>query len=85
MEVSGQLHTPAALPPGKEPPVPIAQEAGWASEPVWTRCPWEKFPAPAGNQTPNHSIVQPVASCYTDWAIPALKTKRLIASAITRK
>jgi hypothetical protein len=23
MEVSGQLHTPAALPPGKEPPAPI--------------------------------------------------------------
>jgi hypothetical protein len=23
MEVSGQLHAPAALPPGKEPPVPI--------------------------------------------------------------
>jgi len=22
MEVSGQLHAPAALPPGKEPPVP---------------------------------------------------------------
>jgi hypothetical protein len=25
-----------ALPPGKEPPVPIVQEAGWAPEPVWT-------------------------------------------------
>jgi hypothetical protein len=24
-----------ALPPGKEPPVPIGQEAGWALEPVW--------------------------------------------------
>jgi hypothetical protein len=24
------------LPPGKGPPVPIVQEAGWASEPVWT-------------------------------------------------
>jgi hypothetical protein len=23
MEVSGQLHAPAALPPGNEPPVPI--------------------------------------------------------------
>jgi hypothetical protein len=33
--VSGQLHTPAALPPGKEPPVPTGQEAGWAPEPVW--------------------------------------------------
>jgi hypothetical protein len=26
-----------ALPPGKEPPVPIVQEAGWAPEPVWTQ------------------------------------------------
>jgi hypothetical protein len=25
-----------ALPPGKWPPVPIEQEAGWAPEPVWT-------------------------------------------------
>jgi hypothetical protein len=24
-----------ALPPGKEPPVPTVQEAGWASAPVW--------------------------------------------------
>jgi hypothetical protein len=26
-----------ALSPGKGPPVPIVQESGWASEPVWTR------------------------------------------------
>jgi hypothetical protein len=25
-----------ALAPGKGPPVPTVQEAGWASEPVWT-------------------------------------------------
>jgi hypothetical protein len=36
--VSGQRHAPAALlPPGKGPPVPIGQEAGWAPEPVWTQ------------------------------------------------
>jgi hypothetical protein len=30
MGVSGQRHSPAALlPPGKGPPVPIGQEAGW--------------------------------------------------------
>jgi hypothetical protein len=23
--------------PGKEPPLPILQEAGWAPEPVWTQ------------------------------------------------
>jgi hypothetical protein len=26
-----------ALPPGKGPPKPIGQEAGWAPEPVWTQ------------------------------------------------
>jgi hypothetical protein len=26
-----------ALTPGKGPPVPIGQEAGWAPEPVWTQ------------------------------------------------
>jgi hypothetical protein len=30
MEVSSQLHAPAALHPRKKPPVPIGQEAGWA-------------------------------------------------------
>jgi hypothetical protein len=51
MEVSGQLHAPAALPPGKNSLVPIGQEAGWAPEPFWTRWWREKFPAPAGNRT----------------------------------
>ena len=32
--VSGQLHAPAALYPGKEP-VPILQEVVWAPGPVW--------------------------------------------------
>ena len=35
MGVGGQQHSPAALPPGKDP-VPIVQEAGWAPGPVWT-------------------------------------------------
>jgi hypothetical protein len=48
MGVSGQRHAPAALlPPGNGPPVPIVQEAGWASEPVWTQGLEEKsFPPP---------------------------------------
>jgi hypothetical protein len=40
-----------ALPPGKGPPVPIVQEAGWTSEPVWTQRLEEKFFAPAGDRT----------------------------------
>jgi hypothetical protein len=41
-----------ALPPGKEPPVPIGEEAGWAPEPIWTQRIKEKFLAPAGDRTP---------------------------------
>lgn len=36
MEVGGQLHASVGLPTGKEPPVPFAQEPGWAPEGVWT-------------------------------------------------
>jgi hypothetical protein len=58
MGVSGQRHAPAALlPPGKGPPVPIGQEAGWAPEPVWTQRLQEKLFAPAGDRT------QKQASC----------------------
>jgi hypothetical protein len=34
MGLGGQHHAPAAFTPGKNP-VPIVQEAGWTSEPVW--------------------------------------------------
>jgi hypothetical protein len=57
-----------ALPPGKGPPVPILQEAGWAPEPVWTQMLEEKYFAPAGDRTP---VVQPVVRHYTAWANPA--------------
>jgi hypothetical protein len=36
LEMSGQLHAPEALLPGKEHPVRIRKEAGWVPEPVWT-------------------------------------------------
>jgi len=42
MEVSGQLHGPAVLPPGKEPLVPIGYEAEWTPEPVRTQWRREK-------------------------------------------
>jgi hypothetical protein len=32
--MSAQFHAPAALPPGKEPPVPIRYEAGWTQDDV---------------------------------------------------
>jgi hypothetical protein len=52
MEVSGQLHAPAA-----SPLVTIVQEAGWAPEPAWTRWWGEEFPVPAGNRTTDHPAV----------------------------
>jgi hypothetical protein len=52
-----------ALPPGKEPQVPIVQEAGWTPEPVWTQGLEEKSSATVGDRTP---IVQPVVRHCTD-------------------
>jgi hypothetical protein len=54
-----------ALPLGKEPPVPIVQQAGWAPELVWTQRLEEKSSASVGDRT---SIVQSVVRHYTDWA-----------------
>jgi len=54
MEVSGQLHAPAALLPGKEPSVPWV--APTADLDAMARR--KKALAPAGNRTP---IVHPVA------------------------
>jgi hypothetical protein len=61
MELSGQLHAPAALPPGKDPLVPTGKETSWAPEPVWTWWWKDKFPAPAGIWTPNQPT-NPLAS-----------------------
>jgi hypothetical protein len=53
-------HPSCVLPPGKGPPVPIGQEAGWASEPVWTQRPEGKSFASAGDQAPViQSVVRP--------------------------
>jgi hypothetical protein len=62
MGVSGQRHAPAALYPGKGPPIPIEEEAGWAPEPVWTQRLEEKSSVPVGDRTP---IVQSVVRHYT--------------------
>jgi hypothetical protein len=38
--------------PGKGPPVPIVQEAGWTPEPVWPQSLEDKSFPPAGDLTP---------------------------------
>ena len=60
---------------GKDP-VPIVQEAGWGSRPVWTA---ENFASPGFD----HRTVQHVVSRYTDWATgPILKYKRALNYAV---
>jgi hypothetical protein len=53
--VSGQLHAPAALPPGKVPPVSIGYKAGWAPEPIWTL--WRRAKLNNNNNNNNNSIL----------------------------
>jgi hypothetical protein len=65
MEVGGQLHAPAALPPGKRHGTHCI--GGWvAPGPVWKGA---KNLDPTGIRSPDRVV----ASCYTDWAIPAHK------------
>jgi hypothetical protein len=69
MGVSGQHHAPTAiLPPGKGPPVPIVQEAGWAPEPVWTQRLEEKSFVSAGDRTP----IARSSSPWSDTILPEL-------------
>jgi uncharacterized membrane protein len=61
-------HPGRALPPGKGPPVPIVQEAGWATEPFWTQRLEEKSFRLCRKSNLDSPVVQPVARHYTDWA-----------------
>jgi hypothetical protein len=61
MEVSGQLHTFAAL-----PPVPIGWEGGWAPQLVWTQWRREKYLALTGNRTPAVQPMQRNGNLFVD-------------------
>jgi hypothetical protein len=67
--MSGQLHAPAALPPGKSPRYPFYRRLGG---PQSRSGPYGevKLFDPTGTRTPAPLVIQPVASRYTDWAIP---------------
>jgi hypothetical protein len=67
--VSDQRNAPAALLSGKVPPVHIWYEAGWDPGQVWTTWRTENS-RPHQDSNSNFSVVQPVASHYTDYTIP---------------
>jgi hypothetical protein len=52
VEVNGLLQTLLTLRSGKQQPVLIRQEAGWARKAVWMLWIKEKSISPAWNQTP---------------------------------
>jgi hypothetical protein len=64
MTVSGQRHTPAALPPGKRPSTHC--RGGWVGPQGRSGRVRKILPPPGFNP----QTVQPVASHYTDYAIP---------------
>jgi len=58
MEVSGQIHAPAALPRGKTPRYPFDRRLGGPQ----SRSIEEKNSYPRRESSPDHPIVQPVVS-----------------------
>jgi hypothetical protein len=80
MGVSGQGHAQAALyPRGKDPTVPIVQEAGWAPEPVWTQRIEGNILCPRRGSNPDRPVVQSVARHYTAWANPVVVVVVVVA------
>jgi hypothetical protein len=68
MEVSDKLHAPAALPPGKERSPGTHWVGGWAGPRAGLDTVWERIIlSPLRESNPNHPIVQPGASRYTDY------------------
>jgi hypothetical protein len=71
MEVSGQLHAPAALPPGKNPWYPFDRRLG-GPQSRSGRGGEEKISQAHRESNSRTPIVQPLTQRYTDWAITAL-------------
>jgi len=76
MEVAGQLHEPAALPPGKEPLVSIGQETWWSQS--LSGCNGEE----RNSQThlgiePRSSSQEDGENCITNKSIRAIKPRKV--------
>jgi hypothetical protein len=72
MEVSGELHAPAALPPGETAPG-THWIGSWVSpRDVLDAVVNRKMPSSRRESNPRTPIVQPEAQRYTDWAITVL-------------
>jgi hypothetical protein len=73
--------------PGKGPPVPIVQEAEWASESVWTQRLEEKLLASAGDRTLVVQVTKPKHYSFTMIILRhmSLKMYELHAIVTTRK
>jgi hypothetical protein len=76
MVASGQRHAPAALyPRWKDPAVPIVQEAGRASEPVWTQRIVGKSFASAGDRDP---VIQSLTKTLNWLSYPSSTSSQLL-------
>jgi hypothetical protein len=53
---------PGSITPGKVPPVPVGEEAGWVPEPVWTT--WGQQSCPYKDSNYDSWAVQSVVSLY---------------------
>jgi hypothetical protein len=68
MEMSGQLHVPAALLPANPSLVPIE----WAPEPIWALQTEGKHRHISKNRTTIFRSSSPLSGHYVDFAIPAV-------------
>jgi hypothetical protein len=59
---------PGRAAPRKGPPVPIAQETGWAPEPVWTQRLEEKSFCLCRGSNLDRPVVQSIGKHYAHWA-----------------
>jgi hypothetical protein len=64
--------------PGKGPPVPIVQGAGWAPEPVWTQRLEEKFSAPAGDRTPIARLSKGKLEQVNSVVLPSTNLRKIV-------